>query len=80
MDNSEILKALRDLQGSINQGAAGPLPIPAELRPGSTVDPATRAKILHEYVAQVNMLPPSQWSKDQRGLVEEQIRVVLSTL
>lgn len=81
MDNSEILKTLREIQANIDdQRAAGPLPIPAELRSGSTADPATRAKVLHEYTAQVNLLPPGQWTKEQRKLVEEQIASVLATL
>jgi hypothetical protein len=84
MENTELLKALRELQGGvneINQRGAGACPIPSELQPGAAVDPATRAKALDAYTTKLSdALQPTQFSKDQRALYEEQIRSVLATL
>jgi hypothetical protein len=83
LQNEEILKVLRELHGevgAINTRAAGPLPIPPELRPGAAVDPAERAKTLDAYTARVYDLPPKQWTKEQQALVREQIKSVLGTL
>jgi hypothetical protein len=84
MENTEILRALRELQGTVDsidqQAAGGPLAVPAELKAGANVTPEARAKVLNEYTARVYDLPSKQWSKEQQALVREQINSVLGTL
>lgn len=81
--NEEILKVLRELQGSvndINQRGVDRLAVPAELKPGANVDAATRRKVLDDYTAAVYAQHPSQWTREQASLIRERINDVLADL
>jgi hypothetical protein len=84
LENQEILKALRELQGTVDnidqRAAGGPLAVPAELKAGANITPEARAKVLNEYTARVYDLPSKQWTKEQAALVKEQIQTVLAGL
>lgn len=79
----EILKVLRELQGSVNdiqQRGVDPLKVPGELQSGASVTPEARRKALKEYTGRVYEKHPSTWTAEQKALVREQINNVLASL
>ena len=84
MENTkEIIAALRELQGEVsdaNRRAAGPNPIPVELREGASVTAEVRAKALDLFTSSVYSRPSDSWSKAEQALVREQINSVLKSL